>query len=87
MKVVFTELADRALTTLFGETERREAWRASIRLHLSQDDAIDRSRRLPRPDDKNLYVFSFGGGIYATFEHEDEQRTVWMVGEIRGEEV
>lgn len=78
MKVEFTDLAARALTNLFGTTELRESWRSAIELKLMNDNVFDSARRLPRPDNKVLYLYALAD-LQITFESAEELRTVWTV--------
>ena len=76
MEVVFAEIAKAGLTKEFGDTEERDAWLASISLHLKHPAIRDKSIRLARPAEKYVYLF-YLGYVRLTFESTPEQITVW----------
>lgn len=75
----FSELAETALVNAFGDGEKRDAWRASIKLHLLNPDILDKSIRLPRPLEKAVYLFPMGGGVRVTFDWTSSKITVWSI--------
>jgi hypothetical protein len=82
VEVVFSKIAEEGLTKEFGETEKRDNWRLSITLHLKNSEILDKSIRLPRPFDQQVYAF-FLSDVRITFQWSPDKITVWSVGRKR----
>jgi len=78
VRVEFSELALKGLQESEPDPDKRESIWRSIRLHLSQADAFDKSRLLDVRSGNTLYVYP----IYkwrVMWEQITEARFVWSI--------